>query len=1290
MADTLGPNAGSAHITVKPSLRGWSQSVRDQLNREMRNMPPVDVPGPARGAAARQGRQYGEEFSGGFDRMVRTRIAKALNSLPPAEIGVSTSAADQRLKELRAELISLSDQRIGIDVNAEVALARLKQVGMELDELGRQSADIAVYADTMAASAQLAALEAQVRAMDGRSVKIDADTGGAARGLNLLSGAAATLLAKVGVLGIAATALLPIGAVLTGLTATLLASLTAVAGGVGVLLGALLGNIIPVVKAQGELEQKQEAAASTAASYASAQQGVRSALAGVAAAQTAAGRAVADAERAVADARRNAARSVQAASRSVVSAQDRERDALEALSRARDAAREKLAAYAAQLRGAALDESGAALAVTQAQEALNEVLSDPTATQLQIDLARQALSESQFGYDEAQTRRKELREQAEKDRKAGVKGDQGVKDAREQLADAQLAVADAERSLAQARADGARSVAAAERNLARARVDGAAQVAAAQDQLAQAQAAAADAAAKNAKAQAEVAERLAKLRGPAGVFVAALDRAKAAWGEFTRATAKSSFGLAAKALNLFSDALPFLVPLARRAARAVGTLLDDLGRFASSKEGRGFYRWLKQNVGPAIVTFGRSIGNILVGLGGFIGAITDMDDGFLKMTRRFADWGRGAGSNNAVTKFFNYIKDSGPVVSEAFGNIAAMVVTLVEAFGPIGSAVLVIIGELAGAIAKLDPDLIRIFAASMVISLVMAWRHLDGFRNAVKKAWSVISTVVSGAWSKVLRPVFRAMVWYLQNVMVPAVRFLWQRIIKPIFGFIGDHIARVWKRVVWPVLKAWWAYITRVLVPVVRFLWDKVVKPAFTSLGKKISATWNDVIKPVFQALRNWIRDDLVPAFRNGIDRIATIWERLKKAAGTPAKFVVDTVYNNGIRKVINAIPGGTDLKPVDTSGWGAFKTGGVLPGYTPGRDVHRFVSPTAGTLDLSGGEGILIPQATKQVGGAPGIAFLNKLARAGKLRNALAFAGGGVVPAPGDWNQHTSGYPWARWSGDINIPGSSDYGNPVRAWKPGVVASTAKLNDSYGWHVRINHPASNESTLYAHLSEILVAAGQKVNAGQQIGNVGSTGNSTGPHLHFEIAGGQGQVFSGSASATASSNPLARFMGAISASKDFAKSVPSWLTKLSGMGAWGKLLMGGVKGMGGSLREWINKKIPGPGPLPDVFDSGGIATGTGYLRKATIRPERVLSPEQTASFERLVATLENQDRAARVLSAIAPTSMTPTVEMRRFRIVDWDKGLAELEYMATAAAENVVASQRSHSDRISDLDRTYG
>lgn len=74
--------------------------------------------------------------------------------------------------------------------------------------------------------------------------------------------------------------------------------------------------------------------------------------------------------------------------------------------------------------------------------------------------------------------------------------------------------------------------------------------------------------------------------------------------------------------------------------------------------------------------------------------------------------------------------------------------------------------------------------------------------------------------------------------------------------------------------------------------------------------------------------------------------------------------------------------------------------------------------------------------------------------------------------------------------------GTPIFAAAAGIVAGAARLTRSYGIHARLQHAGFR--TLYAHMSQMYVRAGQQVARGQMIGRVGSTGNSTGPHLHLE------------------------------------------------------------------------------------------------------------------------------------------------------------------------------------------------
>ncbi len=91
--------------------------------------------------------------------------------------------------------------------------------------------------------------------------------------------------------------------------------------------------------------------------------------------------------------------------------------------------------------------------------------------------------------------------------------------------------------------------------------------------------------------------------------------------------------------------------------------------------------------------------------------------------------------------------------------------------------------------------------------------------------------------------------------------------------------------------------------------------------------------------------------------------------------------------------------------------------------------------------------------------------------------------------NQNVTGY---HTGTDL----AAEQGTYIKASMGGIVTLVSNEGD-YGKHIKIR--CNNVTTLYAHCSNIFVKEGQIVAQGQDIGEVGSTGNSTGPHLHFEI-----------------------------------------------------------------------------------------------------------------------------------------------------------------------------------------------
>lgn len=122
-----------------------------------------------------------------------------------------------------------------------------------------------------------------------------------------------------------------------------------------------------------------------------------------------------------------------------------------------------------------------------------------------------------------------------------------------------------------------------------------------------------------------------------------------------------------------------------------------------------------------------------------------------------------------------------------------------------------------------------------------------------------------------------------------------------------------------------------------------------------------------------------------------------------------------------------------------------------------------------------------------------------------LAFVTGAATAAPAFQMPFACGQTWEGQTRTNHSPQNSvdlnradDLGDTVVASAAGRVTTVTNLGStSYGRYVVIDH-GSGWTTLYAHLNSWSVSVGQQVSQGQAIGTVGSTGGSTGPHLHFE------------------------------------------------------------------------------------------------------------------------------------------------------------------------------------------------
>jgi murein DD-endopeptidase MepM/ murein hydrolase activator NlpD len=132
----------------------------------------------------------------------------------------------------------------------------------------------------------------------------------------------------------------------------------------------------------------------------------------------------------------------------------------------------------------------------------------------------------------------------------------------------------------------------------------------------------------------------------------------------------------------------------------------------------------------------------------------------------------------------------------------------------------------------------------------------------------------------------------------------------------------------------------------------------------------------------------------------------------------------------------------------------------------------------------------------AKGVAFAQERAqREARLQQPLF-----VMPTKGIFTSGF-GYRWGVLHAGIDLANS--IGTPIRAVSDGVVID-AGPTAGYGMWVKLRH-ADGTVTLYGHVNTTMVSRGQRVMAGDQIATMGNRGNSTGPHLHFEVLLGGSQ-----------------------------------------------------------------------------------------------------------------------------------------------------------------------------------------
>lgn len=1073
--------AGTASIAIGPDLTGFHRKVKVRLRSERIEAPVIVVPN------FDNFRQKLETGLGRFNANIKVKVSPDLSGFR---------------QQLRADLAAGSagaDIEVPLRLDLTLAREQLRLFRIEANQAMRADFDL----DITAALARLATLRAA-----SQGIGSTASIGGGAgrRGNDRLGGS----LSSVGTSGLKYTAIAGgIGAIggAAGLAAGAVGALAAGLGAVGI--AGAAGMATTVVGLNGVKDAFTSLAAEAKSSVSDAQAKAKS----VASAQ----KGVEQANRGVESATRGveqANRSLEQAEKGVARAHQSAQDAQEDLTRARKDAQEQIEDLNLALKGSALDERGAELAVRRAEQQLRDLWkSGQPATELDVSEAILGVDEAKQRLDEVRERNGDLRTEVDAANKAGVEGSEQVVSAKEAIAEADDRVKEAELGVQDAQL----GVADANRGVVEA-VQG----------VVEAQAALQEANSATSSSADKAAEAMAKLSPSAAGFVLAMRELGPAWSDVRKSTQENMFaGLDASFTNLAQVSMPMLKEGFGEVATSINGAATNFSDFFASAAAQdslrnifagtadlitGMQPGLAAITGgildignaaaPVMGQLGESLGNVLGGIGTAFsdafesGALTELIGNFSSILD-----GLGGGLNGLLDGLIQFGNIVGPVIGpvlqtlgESIGALAPSLGQLGVAFGdalvkilpdlskfisaladgltPVMPIVAELLGSLGAALTPLIPPLSQIIQtigtalvkavdalapaigplgtafASLVEALApflpMAAEVISvlvqALAPALQKIFEALGPVID-QWLTGMKPVLEKLAPILADVAMQLGTAIADALVQimPLLPTLIDSFSRIVLAITpfIPQLIQIGTDLLPVLIDLFTVLVETVLPPLTSAIEwiaehvlplvvegiRSFAQSWGEKLteaKDAVQGAKDFIGEtfgkvkdtltDLQNFFGTAVDGIGRIWDGLKEKLATPINFIIETILNNGLGRAWNAAAGVLGLDPwpdIDPVGEVGHKadgglnqvvkraTGGILPGYTPGRDVHEFASPTGGRLHLSGGEAVMRPEWTQAMGSGY-VNGMNAAARAegvaGVKKRMQYFANGGIV----------------------------------------------------------------------------------------------------------------------------------------------------------------------------------------------------------------------------------------------------------------------------------------------------------
>lgn len=321
----------------------------------------------------------------------------------------------------------------------------------------------------------------------------------------------------------------------------------------------------------------------------------------------------------------------------------------------------------------------------------------------------------------------------------------------------------------------------------------------------------------------------------------------------------------------------------------------------------------------------------------------------------------------------------------------------------------------------------------------------------LKSAWDAVAGAAQWLWKSVIEPVWTGIkfaialaiasiktyidgwMWVFKNVVAPVFTWLWRNVIIPVWNGIKSAISTVITAVTMAV-NGWVAFFRNIVAPAFNWLWRNVITPVWNGIKSAISAVvqwfqgtawpvisrvigniktgfnimksavgaaWNGV-KSVVRPVVDWFSGTVWPKIKGVIeniksgfnimkDAVGKAWQGIKNAAIEPVNFVINTVYNKGIRDNFMSVADKLGLKDINLPKFQGFARGGILPGFSRMRDGDDQLVP------MRRGEGVLVSEALRTARDKAAFLAVNAAGRRGQgFADTVGFAGGGILDKAG------------------------------------------------------------------------------------------------------------------------------------------------------------------------------------------------------------------------------------------------------------------------------------------------------